>query len=201
MKDASGPDHKSCYLQCRPNAVSRWRSEPSALGTPPPHRKSPAAGATQGTFGGPAALKITASCVQRPGAACHAHCLADPRPSRSVGGSARARLAPASFTPAPHSAELKTKSGARGERGHREPSPESLRTATNRAARVWWPSALVRSVGAGFPFTQPDRAFQCFSGLSALLHGSPVSRPHPPASISRGPKRRCPLKTTPAAPP
>ena len=27
--------------------------EPSAHGSPPPHRKSPAAGATQGTFGGP----------------------------------------------------------------------------------------------------------------------------------------------------
>ncbi len=40
MKDAPGSSHKSCYLYCRPVAVSRWRGNPSAHGSPPPHRKT-----------------------------------------------------------------------------------------------------------------------------------------------------------------
>jgi len=55
-----------------------------------------------------AALKITASCGQRPWPACHAHCLRpaalNPAPPPATQCSRQAGLA--SFTPAPHSAPL-----------------------------------------------------------------------------------------------
>ena len=75
MKDAPGSRHKSCYLQCRPVAVSRWRGNPRHTGPRRLIACLAAAGATQPDLRRPGALKITASCVQRPLRACHAHCL------------------------------------------------------------------------------------------------------------------------------
>lgn len=56
-----------------------------------------------------------------------------------------------------------------------------------------------------FPLTHQGNASMVFRSffrfVLPLLHGSPVSRPSPPASSSGGRDMRCPLKTTPAGRP
>ncbi len=78
MKDAPGSSHKSCYLQCRPVAVSRSRGNPRHTGPRRLIASPPAAGATQSGLRRPGPLKITASCGRNACHACHAHCLLAP---------------------------------------------------------------------------------------------------------------------------
>ena len=114
MNDAPGSRHKSCYLQCRPVAVSRWRGNPSAHGSPPPHRK---ASCRRRNSVGPSAARCTKdNSVLWPGAcrACHAHCLLagcpDPGPPPDPQCARQSLPHPSRHTP--HSAPLFSLAGS-----------------------------------------------------------------------------------------
>jgi len=190
MKDASGSRHKSCYLQCRPNAVSRWRVNPRHWGPRRLIARPPAAGATHSALRRPGALKITASCVLPPGAVGTFTAKLAPAPQCQLQCPRQPLLHPSCQPLSP--LHFKTTSGARGKQtinspGLRAPDPRQ------RVSTLWTPQCLRR-------YAKHPR-FQVFCRfVLPLLNGGPVSRPFT-SPLHQGAKRRCPLKTTPAGRP
>ena len=129
-----------------------------------------AAGATQPDLRRPGALKITASCVQRPLRACH-DSLLSPALSPPAGGSARASRS--GILHASPSLRWSSQLRARGKQ-------RSLRCASFRAR--------LRHASASFAREKTRRRSQVFfPPRRAAPCISPVYRPHPPAQASRGP--------------
>ena len=172
MKDAPGSRHKSCYLQCRPVAVSRCRGNPRQTGPRRLIASLAAAGATQPDLRRPGALKITASCVQRPLRACHAHCL---RPAALTLRPRRPRSARASRSGILHaSPSLRWLDQLRA-RGNQR----SLRCASFRAR--------LRHASASFAREKRRRRSQVFfPPPGAALCISPVFSPSPARSDQQG---------------
>ena len=132
-----------------------------------------AAGATQPDLRRPGALKITASCVQRPLRACHAHCL---RPAALTLRPRRPRSARASRSGILHaSPSLRWSSQLRARGKQRSLRCASFRARLRHASASFAREKTRRRSQVFFP---PRRAAPCIS---------PVYRPHPPAQVSRGP--------------
>jgi len=164
--------------------------EPSALGTPPPHRK--ASCRRRNPLGPSAArcIEITASCVLPPGAVGTFTAKLAPAPQCQLQCPRQPLLHPSCQPLSP--LHFKTTSGARGKQtinspGLRAPDPRQ------RVSTLWTPQCLRR-------YAKHPR-FQVFCRfVLPLLNGGPVSRPFT-SPLHQGAKRRCPLKTTPACRP
>lgn len=186
MKDASGSSHKSCYLQCRPVAVSRWRGNPRHTGPRRLIASLAAAGATQPDLRRPGALKITASCVQRPLRACHAHCL---RPAALTLRPRRPRSARASRSGILHASPSLRWSDQLRARG----KERSLRCASFRARLRHASASFAREKRAAFLRSFSRRTAR----LCASVQSTALTRPLRPA----GGRTRFLLKATSAGRP
>ena len=130
--------------------------------------RPPAAGATQEALRRPGALKITASCVQRPLRACHAHCL---RPAALTLRPRRPRSARASRSGILHaspSLRWSNQLRARGKGKTGKPPPVGCGRPQFRAAKT-----------GGRPLRRVTWPSDVFSACAPSACFSPVSRPSP----------------------